>query len=62
MTNLTSGERATLQGIVDSEFHDGNDPVGNWVWSFSCNPALGGRHGKAGAAGLRRNEQGEHVT
>lgn len=35
---LTDNERQALQGIVDSEFHDGQDPIGNWVWSFSANP------------------------
>lgn len=35
---ITNNEREVLKAIVDSEFHDGHDPVGNWVWSFSANP------------------------
>lgn len=38
MTKITATEREALQGIVDSDFHDGQDPVDNWVWSFSANP------------------------
>ncbi len=34
------GMRA-LKGIRDSEFHDGQNPVGNPVWSWSCNPFSG---------------------
>jgi hypothetical protein len=29
---ITKGERSLLAAIRDSEFHDGNDPVGNYVW------------------------------
>ena len=35
---LTANERAALQGIVDSNYHDGQHPVDNWVWSWSANP------------------------
>lgn len=35
---LTDNERMALQGIVDSDYHDGQHPVDNWVWSFSANP------------------------
>jgi hypothetical protein len=35
---LTKTETEALEGIVGSDFHDGNHPVGNWVWSWSCNP------------------------
>ncbi len=38
MHKLTEVEIKSLQGICDSEFHDGCDRVGNWVWSWSCNP------------------------
>jgi hypothetical protein len=35
---LTDNERMALQGIVDSDFIDGEHPVDKWVWSFSANP------------------------
>lgn len=38
MTHLTEIERKALKGIVDSDFRDGNPPVGCWVWSWSANP------------------------
>lgn len=38
MSNLTSIECQAIQGIIDSDFRDGNDPVGCAVWSWSCNP------------------------
>jgi hypothetical protein len=36
--NLTNLERQGLQGIVKSDFQDGNPPVDNPVWTFSANP------------------------
>ncbi len=38
MTKTTELEREVLQAIIDSDFHDAQDPIGNWVWSWSCNP------------------------
>lgn len=38
MTTLTSKELKALKGIIGSEYHDGQHPVGNPVWSWSCNP------------------------
>ena len=38
MTKITNYEREVLKAIVASDFHDGNDPIDNWVWSFSGNP------------------------
>lgn len=35
MANLTKMERDVLNAVVGSEFHDGNDPVDNFVW-FDC--------------------------
>lgn len=35
-TNLTKLEGMGLHGIMNSEFHDGGDPVGNAVWTWSC--------------------------
>jgi len=29
---VTSGELSLLRAIRDSEFHDGQHPVGNYVW------------------------------
>jgi len=37
-TTLTTLEVQGLQGILDSEFHDGNDPIKNPVWTWSANP------------------------
>ena len=37
MTNLTANERKAIEGIMNSEFHDGTAVVGNAVWSYSCN-------------------------
>ena len=34
---LTANETLALRGIISSPFHDGNHPVGNPVWSHSCN-------------------------
>ena len=34
---LTANETLALRGIISSTFHDGNHPVGNPVWSHSCN-------------------------
>lgn len=34
---LTANEKLALRGIISSQFHDGNHPVGNPVWSHSCN-------------------------
>lgn len=36
--NLTQNEIDALVGIVDSDFRDGNHPVGCPVWSWSANP------------------------
>lgn len=38
MTNLTELETKGLEGIVNSDFHDGSDPVENPVWTWSANP------------------------
>ncbi len=38
MAKTTELEREVLRGIIDSDFHDAQDPIGNWVWSWSCNP------------------------
>lgn len=35
---ITAIERRALQGIVDSDYRDGNDPVGCSVWAWSANP------------------------
>lgn len=35
--NLTANEKLALRGIISSQYHDGNHPVGNPVWSHSCN-------------------------
>lgn len=35
---VTATELEALQGIVDSYYHDGAEPLNNWVWSFSANP------------------------
>ena len=34
---LTANEKLALRGIISSPFHDGKHPVGNPVWSHSCN-------------------------
>lgn len=34
---LTANENLALRGIICSQFHDGKHPVGNPVWSHSCN-------------------------
>ena len=34
----TPKELEVLRAIIKSEFQDGNDPVNNPVWSWSCNP------------------------
>lgn len=36
-TKITANEARALQGIYDSDFRDGADPVGHWVWSWSAN-------------------------
>ena len=36
--NITALERQALHGIYNSEFRDGNDPVGCAVWTWSANP------------------------
>jgi hypothetical protein len=38
MTKLTTKEIEALKGIVDSDFRDGNHPVGRAVWTWSANP------------------------
>lgn len=38
MTTLTQIELEALRGIVNSDFRDGNHPVGWPVWSWSANP------------------------
>lgn len=38
MIEHTDKEIEGLQGIVDSDFNDGNYPVKHWVWSWSANP------------------------
>ena len=35
---VTKFEIELLKAIVNSEFQDGQDPIGYPVWSFSCNP------------------------
>lgn len=35
---LTILEIQGLQGICDSEYHDGRNPVNDPVWSWSANP------------------------
>lgn len=35
---LTEKQIAALQGICDSDYQDGANPVGNGVWSWSANP------------------------
>jgi len=35
---ITEIERKALHGIYNSDFRDGNDPVGCPVWSWSANP------------------------
>jgi hypothetical protein len=34
---LTANEKLALRGIISSQYHDGRHPVGNPVWSHSCN-------------------------
>jgi hypothetical protein len=41
MTNITTLEAEGLQGICDSDFHDGADRVDNPVWTWSANPWSG---------------------
>lgn len=36
--NITQKEAMVLDAILNSDYHDGSDPVMNPVWSFSCNP------------------------
>lgn len=38
MTNLTELELKGLKGIAESDYHDGNHPMGNHVWTWSANP------------------------
>lgn len=57
---LTADHIAILRAIVASEYHDGNHPVDNPVWTFSCHPSGMNRH--AFAALLRRLEQFHLVT
>lgn len=35
---LTKNEMMALQGIIDSDFRDGNHPANYPVWSWSANP------------------------
>jgi hypothetical protein len=35
---LTNIERRAIQGIIDSDFRDGNHPVDHLVWTWSANP------------------------
>jgi hypothetical protein len=35
---LTNIERQAIQGIIDSDFRDGNHPVDHLVWTWSANP------------------------
>ncbi len=35
---ITPQEFYVLRAICDSDFHDGQNPVDNWVWSWSANP------------------------
>lgn len=39
---ITPNELEVLNGIYDSDYRDGNDPVGYPVWSWSANPWEGG--------------------
>jgi hypothetical protein len=36
--SVTEKEQMALKGIIDSDFQDGGDPVGHYVWSWSANP------------------------
>jgi hypothetical protein len=38
MTKLTPIEMQAIQGIIDSDFRDGDHPVGKAVWTWSANP------------------------
>ena len=38
MATLTTNEHKALQGIIDSDYRDGSNPIDCWVWSWSCNP------------------------
>lgn len=38
MTKISHFERTALESIIKSEAHNGNNPVGNPVLSWSCNP------------------------
>jgi hypothetical protein len=50
--NVTDNELATLKGIVEADYHDGEHPVMNWVWSWSANPWEGTRDSRKFAGAL----------
>lgn len=67
MTKLTTAQITLLQAIVDSEFQDGNDPVGNEVWTFSAvdgfpEASRGGILSMAKQAGLIRLFPAEDIV
>ena len=35
---ITDNERRALEAIINSEYQDGGNPVGNDVWTQYCNP------------------------
>jgi len=37
---ITALQADVLRAIVESDFHDGADPVGNWVWSDCLYPKI----------------------
>jgi hypothetical protein len=36
--SVTEKEQLALKGIINSDFQNGGDPVGHYVWSWSANP------------------------
>jgi len=52
MSNIkaTANELKALKLILESEFHDGNDPIGNWVWTDCVSGDFGGTKSFSGTA------------
>lgn len=48
MQSITGNEREYLQGILQSEYQDGSDPVGHQIWTFSIKTSYSWDKGRKG--------------
>lgn len=50
MTKITTNEARYLACLIADQYHDGRDPVGNPVWSWSVADTFGGTRTASGVA------------